>query len=76
MILTGNFSMKMEIETELRACHHGQTQLNLVTTLKFYSTFYFLESLSKLEQRHEVRTTISVEIFRSVLQTKQKQIGR
>ena len=34
--------------------------------------FYFLESLSKLEQRHEVVTNISVERFRSVLQTKKK----
>ena len=43
--------------------------MNLVTALGFYSIFGSLESLLNLEQKHEMVTTISVEVFQGVLQT-------
>ena len=69
--------MKAKTETELIAdCHRG-TEVNLVTALGFYSIFGSLESLLNLKQEHEmVVTTISVEAFPGVLQTKQKYIGK
>ena len=50
--------------------------MNLVTALGFYSMFSSLESLLNLEQRHEMVTAISVEVFPGVLQTEQKHIGK
>ena len=50
--------------------------MNLVTALGFYSMFGFLESLLNLEQKHEMVTAISVEVFPRVLQTEQKHIGK
>ena len=37
--------------------------MNLVTALGFYSMFGSLESQLNLEQKHEMITTISVEVF-------------
>ena len=69
--------MKAKTETELIADCHGGTEVNLVTALGFYSIFGSLESLLNLKQKHEmVVTTISVEAFPGVLQTKQKYIGK
>ena len=51
---------------------HGGTDVNLVTALGFYSMFGSLESLLNLEQKHEMVTAISVEVFPGVLQTEQK----
>ena len=75
-ILFGNIVMKAKTETELIANCHGETEVNLVTTLGFYSMFDFLKSLLNLEQKHEMVTTISVEVFPGVMQTEQKYIGK
>ena len=48
---------------------HGGTEVNLVTALGFYSMFGSLESLLNLEQKHEMVTAISVDVFPGVLQT-------
>ena len=75
-VLFGNVVMKARTETELIAdCHRG-TEVNLVTALGFYGMFSSLESLLNLEQRHEMVTAISVEVFPGVLQTEQKYIGK
>ena len=66
--------MKAKTETELIADCHGETQVNLVTALGFYSMFGSLESLMNLERKHEMVTTISLEVFPGVLQTEQKHI--
>ena len=75
-ILFGNIGMKAKTETELIADYHGGKEVNLVTALGFYGTFGSLESLLNLEQKHEMVTTISVEVFPGVLQTEQKYIGK
>ena len=75
-ILFGNVVMKARTETELIADCHGGTEVNLVTALGFYSMFGSLESLLNLEQKHEMVTAISVEVFPGVLQTEQKYIGK
>ena len=75
-ILFGNVAMKARTETELIADCHGGTEVNLVTALGFYSMFGSLESLLNLEQRHQMVTAISVEVFPGVLQTEQKHIGK
>ena len=54
--------MKAKMETELIADCHGGTEVNLVTALGFYSMFGSLESLLNLEQKHEMVSTISVEV--------------
>ena len=68
--------MKAKTETELIADYYGGTEVNLVTALGFYSMFGSLESLLNLEQKHDIVTAISVEVFPGVLQTEQKHIGR
>ena len=73
-ILFKNIVMKARTETELIADCHGGTEVNLVTALGFYSTFGSLESLLNLDQKHEMVTAISVELFSGVLQTEQKHI--
>ena len=65
-VLFGNVVMKARTETELIADCHGGTDVNLVTALGFYSMFGSLESLLNLEQKHEVVTAISVEVFPGV----------
>ena len=75
-VLFGNVVMKARTETELVADCHGGTDVNLVTALGFYSMFGSLESLLNLEQKHEMVTAISVEVFPGVLQTEQKYIGK
>ena len=75
-VLFGNVLMKARTETELIADCHGGTEVNLVTALGFYSMFSSLESLLNLEQRHEMVTAISVEVFSGVLQAEQKHIGK
>ena len=50
--------------------------MNLVTALGFYSMFGSLDSLLNLEQKHEMVTAISVEVFPGALQTEQKYIGK
>ena len=75
-ILFGNIAMKAKTETKLIADCHGGTEVNLVTALGFYSMFGSLESLLNLEQKQEMVTAISVEVFPGVLQTEQKHIGK
>ena len=75
-ILFGNIVIKARTETELIAGCHGGIEVNLVTALGFYSMFGSLESLLNLEQKHEMVTAISVEVFPGVLQTEQKHIGK
>ena len=75
-VLFGNVVMETRTETELIADCHGGTEVNLVTALGFHSMFGSLESLLNLEQRHEMVTAISVEVFPGVLQTEQKYIGK
>ena len=75
-ILFGNIVMKAKTETELIADCHGGTEVNLVTALGFYSMFGSLESLLNLEQKHEIVTTIRIEVFPGLLQTEQKYIGK
>ena len=75
-ILFGNILMKAKTEKELIADCHGRTEVNLVTALGFYSMFGSLESQLNLEQKHEMVTAISVEVFPGVLQTEQKHIGK
>ena len=75
-VLFGSVVMKARTETELIADWHGGTDVNLVTALGFYSMFSSLESLLNLEQKHEMVTAISVEVFPGVLQTEQKYIGK
>ena len=67
--------IKAKTETELIADCHGGTEVNLVTALGFYSMSGSLESLLNLEQKHEMVTTISVEVFPGVWQTEQKNNG-
>ena len=76
MILFGNIVMKAKTETELIADCHGGTEVNLVTALGFYSMFGSLESLLNIEEKHEMVTAISVEVFPEVLQTEQNHIGK
>ena len=76
MILFGNLVMKARTETELIADCHGGTEVNLGTALEFYSMFGFLESMLNLEQKHDMVSTINVEVFPEVLQIEQKNIGR
>ena len=64
-----------------KSVNNPQTKLGLVleeevTALGFYSMFGSLESLLNLEQKHEMVTAISVEVFPGVLQTEQKYIGK
>ena len=68
--------MKAKTETELNSDCHGGTEVNLVTILGFYSMFGSLESLLNLEQKREMITATSVEVFPGVLQTEQKYIGK
>ena len=68
--------MKAKTETELIANYHEGTEVNLVVALGFYSMFGSLESLLNVEQKHDMVTTISVEVFPGVLQTEQKSIGK
>ena len=75
-VLFGNVLMKARTEMELIADCHGGTEVNLVTALGFHSMFSSLESVLNLEQRHEMVTAISVEVFPGVLQTEQKYIGK
>ena len=75
-ILFGNVVMKAKMETELIADCHVGTEVNLVTALGFYSMFGSSESLLNLEQKHEMVTAISVEVFPGVLQTEQKHIRK
>ena len=75
-VLFWNIIMKAKTETELIADWHGQTQVNLVTELGFYSIFGSLESLLNLEQKHEMITAISVEVLPGVLQAEQKYIEK
>ena len=75
-ILFGNIVIKARPETELIADCHGGTEVNLVTALGFYSMFGSLESLLNLEQKYEMVTAISVEVFPGVSQTEQKHIGK
>ena len=75
-ILFGDIVMKARTETELIADCHGGTEVNLVTALGFYSMFGSLESLLNLEQKHEMVTAISVEVFPGALQTEKKHIGK
>ena len=75
-ILFGNIVMKAKTETELIADCHGGTEVNLVTALGFYTMFGSIESLLNLEQKHEMVTAISVEVFPGVLQVEQKHIGK
>ena len=76
MILFGNIVMKAKTETELIADCHGGTEVNLVTALGFYSMIGSLESLLNLEQKLDIVTAISVEVFPGVLQIEQKHIGK
>ena len=69
-ILFGNIVMKAKTETELITDCHGGTEVNLETALGCYSMFGCLESLLNLEQKHEMVTAISVEVFPGVLQWK------
>ena len=66
MILFGNIVMKAKTETELIADCHGETEVNLLTALGFYSIFGSLESLLNREQKYEMVTAISVEVFSGV----------
>ena len=75
-VLFGNVVMKARTETELIAGCHGGTEVNLVTALGIYSMFGSLESILNLEQKHEMVTAISVEVFPAVMQTEQKYIGK
>ena len=68
--------MKAKTELELIADCHGGTEVSLVTALGFYSMFGSLESLLNLEQKHEMVTVISVEVYPGVLQIEQKHIGK
>ena len=75
-ILFVNVVMKARTETEFIADCHGGTEVDLVTAQGFYSMFGSLESLLNLEQKHEMVTAISVEVFPGGLQTEQKNIGK
>ena len=69
-----NMAMKARTETKLIAGCHGGSEVNLVTSLGLYSIFSSLDSLLTLEQKHEMITAISVEVFTTVLQIEQKHI--
>ena len=56
---------------ELGAVCHGVTEVNLVTSLRFYSTTSSVESLECLERAHELVTALRVEVFPGSLQTEQ-----
>ena len=58
------FGNKAKTETELIVACHGGTEVNLVTALGFYSILSCFESLLNLEQKHEIVTAISEEVFR------------
>ena len=63
----GNIAMKTKTETKLIAEFHGGTEANLVTALGFYGMFGSLESTLNLQQKHEMVTVISVDVFPGVL---------
>ena len=67
IIQFGNFTMRTKAETELAAEFQGETEVNLVTALRFYRIFSPVMSLLNLEQRHETVTAIGVQAFQSVL---------
>ena len=73
-ILFGNIKMKTRRETELKEGFHGGTEVNLQSALGFYSIFGALESLLDLQQKHEMVTATSVELFPGVSQTEQKHM--
>ena len=75
-ILFVNIVMKARTDAELIAECHGGTEVNLVAALGFCGMFGSLESLLNLEQKHQMVTTISVEILTGVLQTEQKYIRK
>ena len=66
MIMFGNVVVKPKTETEIVMGCHGGTEVNLVTILRFYNMFGSLESLLNLEQKYEMVTAISVEVFPGV----------
>ena len=65
----GNVILKTKMETKLKANCHGKNEVNLASALGFQSMFGSLESLLSQEQKHEMVTAISVEVFPRVLQT-------
>ena len=67
---------KAKTETELIADCHGGTEVKLVTALGFYRMFGSFELLVNLEQKHEMVTTVSRDVFPGVLQTEQNIIGK
>ena len=67
IVLYGNLAMKKQMETQQIADCHGETEVKLVKSLELFIMFYSLESLVNLNQRLEVVTTISVEVFLVVL---------
>ena len=73
-VLFGNIVIKTRTKTELIIDFHGGTEVNLVTALRLYNIFGYLESLLNPEQKHEMVTAISVVGFPGVLQTEEKHI--
>ena len=67
-ILFGNIVMKAKLIAD---CHEGTD-----CALEFYSMIGSLGSLLNLEQKNEMVTAISVEVFPGMLQTEQKYIGK
>ena len=47
----------------------GATEVNLMTTLGFYSMVSSIESLERLERARKLVTSLSVEVFPGALQT-------
>ena len=65
-ILFVNIVMKTRNKTELIADCHGGIEVNVMTALGLYSMFGSLESLLNREQKHEMITVISLEVFRGL----------
>ena len=61
--LYGRLRMSDKSGMELIVDCHGVTEVNLITTLGFYSMMSSLESLERLERAHGLVTSLIVEVF-------------
>ena len=59
-------------EIKLVADCHGTTEVNLITTLDFYTRTSSIESLKRLEGALELVTALSAEAFPGAVQTEEK----
>ena len=64
--------MSDKSEMEMNAGCRGAMEVNLMTTLGFYSMVGSIESLKRVERARKLVTSLSLEVFPGALQTEQK----